>query len=284
MTLRNLDTAALTLGFLSIGAQAEPIEVLRAAAGAGFGAAGLRISGRAPGDAWPSVPTPGALDRVRETAQELRVRISSISGYYISDKTRIEHLLCNVEAARRVGAPLIAQGCFEPDPRRAASLLRDYAQAAQDAGIRIAIEFMPMSSLRSITDVQRIVSASGSGNVGLLIDALHLARSGAGGDDVRQLDPASIYVVQLCDAAAALPQGTSLFDEAMSGRMYPGDGGLELAALLEALPAEVEIELETPVTADSGLPAAEKARKAAAKASAFFSRLAPPALAGRGSA
>lgn len=113
----------------------------------------------------------------RARAEALSIRISSISGYYMSEKTSLSHLLANVEAARRVGAPLISQGCFEPDPSRVAELLRDYARAADDAGVRIALEFMPMSSLKTIADAQRVIADSGARNVGLLIDSPHLARS-----------------------------------------------------------------------------------------------------------
>ena len=270
---RHRQVRELTLGFLTLGPQAAPLEVVEAAARAGFGAAGLRVSGRNPGDPWPSVDSrPGALGALAQRARELGVRISSISGYYLSVRTGPEHLLANVEAARRVGAPLIAQGCFEPDLDRAASLLHGYARAAADAGLRIALEFMPMSSLRTIADAQRLIADSRARNVGLLVDALHLVRSGARPADLGRVDPGSFYLAQLCDAPAERAAGVSLFDEAMSGRLYVGDGGLDLAGLVDALPAALELELETPVTADADLPGPERARKAAAKAQAFFDR------------
>ena len=247
--------------------------MLEAAAGAGFGAAGLRVSGRNPGDPWPSVDgRPGALQIVAQRARELGVRISSISGYYLSERTGPEHLQANVDAARRVGAPLIAQGCFEPDLDRAASLLHGYARAAADAGLRIALEFMPMSSLKTIADAQRVIADSRARNVGLLVDALHLVRSGAQPAELAHVDPESIHLAQLCDAPAGRVDGVSLFDEAMSGRLYVGDGGLDLAGLVDALPANLELELETPVTADFELRGVERAQRAAAKAQAFFDR------------
>lgn len=266
------EVRALTFGFLSLGAQAAPLDVLAAAAEASFGAAGLRISGRNPGDPWPGPGADGdGFEQLRAQAEALSVRVSSISGYYISEKTNLSHLLSNVEAARRLGAPLISQGCFEPDLARVGELLRDYARTAADAGVRIALEFMPMSTLKSIADTQRVIADSGGRNVGLLIDSLHLARSGAGVADVRALDPECIYLTQLCDAPAVRSPATTLFDEAMAGRMYLGDGGLDLRGLVAALPPDAEIELETPVVADAALPPAERARRAAKKAEAFFS-------------
>ena len=268
---RRREVRGLTLGFLSLGASAAPLDVLSAAAQAGFGAAGLRISARNPGDSWSRPNAEGdGLEQIRARAEALSIRISSISGYYVSDKTSLSHLLANVEAARRLGAPLISQGCFEPKLGRVAGLLRDYARAAADVGVRIALEFMPMSALKTIDDTRRVIAESDARNVGLLIDSLHLARSGAGASDVRALDPRSIYLTQLCDAPAVRAPTTTLFDEAMSGRLYLGDGGLDLKGLVAALPPDAEIELETPVVGDAALPGGERAKRAAEKAAAFF--------------
>jgi sugar phosphate isomerase/epimerase len=270
---RSRTTRELTLGFLTLGAQAAADDVIDAAAAAGFGAAGLRISGRHPGDAWPSVDGDAfAFERIRDRAAAAGVRVSSASGYFISPQTQLEHLMATVEAARRTGAPLILQGCFEPDLARVAMLLRDYARAAADAGVRIALEFMPMSSIKTVAQAQQVIAESGAGNVGLLVDALHFFRSGAAVQDARALDPASIYLAQLCDAPAQRPPGVSLFAEAMSGRLHVGDGGLDLAGLVDALPANTEIELETPAVAEAALAGVERARRAAHKAQAFFSR------------
>lgn len=271
MNPRNRSTHDLTLGFLTLGAQAAPLDVIAAAATAGFGAAGLRISGRTPGDAWPSVDGDAqAFERIRAAAHDADVRISSVSGYYMTPTTQAEHLLANVRAARELGTRLVCQGCFDPDRERVVAMLRDYAAAAKEADARIALEFMPMSELRTIGDALDAIERSGAGNVGLLVDSLHLARSGASASDVAALDPGRIYLTQLCDAPAAL-QG-SLYDEAMSGRMYVGDGALDLAGLVRALSPEAEVELETPVTADAALAPADRALKAASKAVSFFGR------------
>lgn len=266
-------TRELTLGFLTLGAQAAPLDVLRAAHEAGFGAAGLRISGRNPGDAWPSVDgDPQAFAHIAAEAAGRGVRVSSVSGYYLSAQAQPAHLQANVDAARAVGAPLIAQGCFDPDLERTARLLREYAAAADAVGLRIALEFMPMSTLRTLDEALQVIGRSGARNVGLLVDSLHLARSGAGAREIAALDASCIYLTQLCDAPAERAPGVTLFDEAMAGRMYVGDGGLDLAGLVAALPPGAEIELETPVMADASLPATERAARAAEKAEAFFTR------------
>lgn len=271
MNARHRRTADLTLGFLTLGAQAAPFDVIDAASEAGFGAAGPRISGRFPGDRWPSVDEdPAAFAKIRRRAADGKVRLSSISGYYISPQVRLEHLLANVQAAEAVGAPMIMQACFDGDEARVAALLRDYAAAARAIGVRIALEFMPMSGLKTLAQTLWLIEASGASNVGILIDALHLVRSGGTPADIARLDSGSVYITQLCDAPAALPSHQTLFDEAMSGRMYMGDGGLDLAGLVSVLAPDAELELETPVVAHADLPPAQRARHAALAARKFF--------------
>jgi len=265
-------TSQLTLGFLTIDAYAAPLDVVIASAANGYGACGLRVSGRNAGDSWPSVDNnPSAFSSIRHVAAQKGIRISSISGFYITPQTTLAHMLENVRAARELGVHLICQGCFEADHNRVAALLKDYADAAGEAGIRIAIEFMPMSELKTLNQTLEMVDRAGVSNVGLLIDSLHLARSGSHAADVAALDPKTIYLTQLCDGPAKLATDSTLFDEAMTGRMYLGDGRLELADLVRALPSDAEIELETPVVADTGLTSVERASRAANAAQRFFS-------------
>jgi len=270
MNPRHRRPEQLTLGFLTLGAAPAPMDVIDAAAKAGFAAAGLRISGRHPGDPWPSVDgDPLAFETLRAHAQACGVRLSSASGFYITPATQAAHLRANVEAARRLGAPLIVQGCFDQDLGRVAALLPDYAQAARAAGIRIGIEFLPMRAVRNLAMALDLIAAAGQpDDIGLVIDTLHLARSGGAAATLRGLDPARVCLVQICDAPAQA--ASSLFDEAMTGRLYPGDGELALASFLAALPADCEVECETPVAADAALALAERARRSAAKAAAFF--------------
>jgi len=273
MNARHRTTSQLTLGFLTLGAAPDPLEVVAAAADAGFAAAGLRLSGRHPGEPWPSVDgDPHAFERIRDAAAVRGLRVSSASGYYITPQSQPEHLRANVEAARRVGARLVVQGCFDPDLARVTRLLAGYADAAADAGVRIGLELMPMSELKNLPAALRLIADAGRSNIGLVIDTLHVARAGATAGDLRRLDPRLVYLAQICDAPAQLAPGTSLYDEAMTGRLYPGDGGLDLAGYVQALDADLEIECETPVVRDAGLPLAQRARRTAAAAAAFFGR------------
>ena len=101
-----------------------------------------------------------------------------------------------------------------------------------------------------------------SNHEGVLIDALHYARTGATAADLAALDPRMLGYVQLCDAPAKSPPADRLRTEAREDRLFPGEGDLPLAELLAELPAATAISVEAPHRLHAGLAPTERARLA----------------------
>jgi sugar phosphate isomerase/epimerase len=72
---------------------------------------------------------------------------------------------------------------------------------------------------------------------GILIDNLHLSRSGGSVAQLAALDPARFPYLQIADAPAQVPtEPMALLDEAINGRLLPGQGALPIDELLAAVP------------------------------------------------
>ena len=115
----------------------------------------------------------------------------------------------------------------------------------------------------------------GRDEISLLIDTMHVARSGAGPDDLRALPAERIGHVQLCDVPLRSTREYHYAEEAMYHRMVPGEGELPLAEMLAALPPDRVVGLEVPMRsrAEAGvsaydriLPCVESARALLAQA------------------
>ena len=122
-------------------------------------------------------------------------------------------------------------------------------------------------AIRSLGDAVDIVRAAGEPNIGLIVDALHLARSGGTSADVAAIPRSLISHAQLCDARAVA--AVSPAEEARGDRLLPGEGSLPLRDLLGALPADVPLALEIPVQALAPLPVVDRIRRAAASLGAL---------------
>lgn len=111
------------------------------------------------------------------------------------------------------------------------------------------------------------MKACGQSNAGILVDALHLERSGGTVAAIGKVHPKRIVLAQLCDAKKrrTAPSMEDLITEARTERLAPGDGDLQLFDFLDALPDEVEIEYEVPRPEEVRLPLEARAKIAADK-------------------
>jgi sugar phosphate isomerase/epimerase len=98
---------------------------------------------------------------------------------------------------------------------------------------------------------------------GLVVDVLHLYRSGGSAAELAAVDPATVSLVQLCDAPRQAPPAARLREEALTDRRYPGEGELPLADVLAAVPPGAQLSIEAPVARDAGRSPAERAAAAA---------------------
>jgi sugar phosphate isomerase/epimerase len=134
---------------------------------------------------------------------------------------------------------------------------------SQPQGVRVMLEFIPYSHIRSLAQAVALLADVGPANAGVLVDALHLSRSGGSPADLAQYDPALFSYMHLCDAPAIPPGPEGVRPEAREGRLYPEEGGLWLADFIRAFPKDTPIAIEAPTARRAGLPPAERASLAA---------------------
>lgn len=262
----------LTLGFLNC-AEVDPLALVDVAADAEFDSVGLRITGRRLSDAFrPIVSDARALAEIRDRARDRGVRISNISAYHFYPEVGREHLEPLVDATAAIGAEMILVSCYDADHARFVDKLGWLSDVAAARGIRLFLEFVPFGLAKSLPVALDIVRRVAKPNFGMIVDPLHLARSGGVPRDMRSVPADRIFFAQLCDAHRTTPQGMDLPTEARTGRLDPGEGALPMGELLDELPKDLELECEFPTVANLRLPPLERARDIRAAALRFLDR------------
>ena len=254
-------TGIRTLGYLTL--DTAPVPTIEAAAAAGFKSVGIRITGRRLRDPYTQViGNRQAIAAIRERVKDTGISLSNISAYHLYPDVGIDDMKRVIETVVELGAGIMVANSYDPDEQSYVDRLHRYAELGASGGVRVAVEFMRYSAVKTIGDASRVVKKVGAANVGILIDSLHLARSGGSPADIRKLDPATIVFAQLCDGKylPGEPTEDELRYEARNGRLYPGDGCLPLREFLAALPAETEIEYEVPRQDLGALTLAERAK------------------------
>jgi sugar phosphate isomerase/epimerase len=114
-----------------------------------------------------------------------------------------------------------APGPFVGTVPEAIANLRVAGDIAAEFGLKLAIEFNSQHPVLNNMSVQReIVSGAGKTNVGLLLDAYHLARSGAPGASFADVPGEDIFCFQYSDLSPAPVTGVAR----PTDRLAPGKG------------------------------------------------------------
>ncbi len=143
-----------------------------------------------------------------------------------------------IDAAIDVGARHVLVASRLDDHQLVADRFGALCDRAATAGVSVVLEFLPIFGIRNLGDALGVVQAVARPNAGVLVDTLHLARSGGSPDDLARMPRGLLPYIQVADAPASLADGSfgGLVDEALHGRLLLGDGGLPLRDVLAAVP------------------------------------------------
>jgi sugar phosphate isomerase/epimerase len=175
-----------------------------------------------------------------------------------------------------LGARRICALTLDPDRPRSLDQLGAIAEMVAERGGETVVEFVPETPVPDLPAALELVGQLGRPDVKLLIDTMHLLRSGSTPADLAAVDPGKIGYVQLCDSLKTLRFDTYT-EEATHERMVPGTGELPLLETLKAVPRDVHVGLEAPMlrAAQAGVgpyerlkPWVEAARRMLAEAEA----------------
>jgi sugar phosphate isomerase/epimerase len=215
-----------------------PDRVAEAAGRAGFPMTGFTIE---PGN-W----TADTAKRVRQRVEAWELVVLDVEVVWIAAGGQLQdHHRVIVEAGAELGARNLLVVSSEPDRGRNAAALHQLCEWAAPAGMRVALEFLMLTEVRSLREALAVVSACDHPAAAVLVDALHLARAGAVPADVAEVPRHLLPYAQFCDGLASCADDQQHYlEDAVDLRSAPGEGELPLGQLLAALPTGCPLSLE----------------------------------------
>ncbi len=240
----------IALAALSVLELSSP-ELVACAAQAGFSHVGIRLV--------PATPTEARYDIVGDTPllRELEARLAG-TGVKVLDAEifRLKpetSVVADYEAAiataARLGARELLVAGNDPDEARLTASFAAFCELAARYGLGAVIEFMPWTDAKDLIQAARIVERSGQTNAGVLIDPFHFSRSRSRMEDIAAIPVSRLRYLQFCDVPAEIPATMDeILAQARAERLPPGEGGLDLLGLLRALPSNIPVSVEVPMT------------------------------------
>jgi sugar phosphate isomerase/epimerase len=229
----------------------SPPALVAEAARAGFASVGLRVVPATVGG--PAYPTRVGTEAHRALKQILAaegVRASDIEFIQLTPEIDVQAFAGVFEAATDLGAVSVTVSGDDHDHARLTAHFAELCDIAHPFGLRVDLEFMRWRAIGTLPQALAIVREAGKSNGAILVDALHLTRSGGKAADLIAIPDAWLRAAQICDAGAEVPATeAAIIAEAREGRLPPGEGALPLSDLLEALPADASLSVEMPMPA-----------------------------------
>lgn len=227
----------------------SPPELAKEAASAGFAAIGLRVHpAMAGGVAYPLRTGSRAQRELRTILASEGLRLNEIEFIQLTPGLDIPSFAPMLEAGAELGAVAVTVSGDDADRARLTASFGALCDLAGEFGLRVDLEFMRWRVVGTLAQAEAIVRQAGRSNGAVLVDALHLSRSGGAPRDLADLPRDVLRAAQLCDAAATQPvTDADTIAEAREGRLPPGEGALPLVALLQALPTDAALSVELPI-------------------------------------
>lgn len=202
--------------------------------------------------------------QVKERLRVTGMKVANIEVFPMLPDLDVASYRPALELGCEIGARGVTVLLYDAQESRLIDNLSRMCEMASEAGLKVGIEFMPLApGWATIQDAATLIARINKPNLGLVVDILHLIRSGGSPADVAATDPKLIFSAQLCDSANT-EKTLDYIEEATANRLAPGQGRLPIQRFLQALPAGTPLELEVP-TAGSA-PARERVQAITAAA------------------
>lgn len=180
-------------------------------------------------------------DDVLDMIKKSGVKISVLGVEYgwlfatgAESKRIFEDLHVSCRNAVALGCPQLmsAPGPYTGSLKDAVGHLRTAADIVGEYGLKLSIEFNSQhANLNSVETQRDLVTAAGKDNVGLLLDAYHLARSGRPGRGFEDVPGADIWHFQYSDLSPNPVTGV----KRPTDRLMPGKGVIQWREIFQLL-------------------------------------------------
>jgi sugar phosphate isomerase/epimerase len=219
--------------------ESGPLETIHAAAYAGFDAVGLWVE--------PHLWTAQLIREAKRALFDSGMQLLDVEVVWIKAQSDMSaHKRC-IDIGIELGAQNVLCVSSDPDMGATAARLAELCVHAEPGGMRVALDFGIFTEVKTIGMALAVLDAVAHPLRALLIDPIHVDRSGATVADIAALPPAILPYAQFCDAPAERPDPgnfDAVIADAVDRRVQLGEGRLPLRDMLHALPADIPLAIE----------------------------------------
>ena len=227
----------------------SPVEQIRIAAEAGYDSVSLRpIPMFLPNEPlFQFDKDPTLFNAIKRALSEHNMKLMDIELARVREDLKVEDYESAFAAAAELGATDVLSSVWTDNKAFTLENFGNICDLAAKYGLRVNLEFVTFSSTPGLEGALEILNTVNRPNAYLAVDTLHAHRSGVTAAAMAKVDPSLFGFIHVCDAPKAIPSldDPEMIGVAREGRLYPGEGGIDLKGMLLAMP-ENDISIELP--------------------------------------
>jgi sugar phosphate isomerase/epimerase len=243
MPIRKFSLAHLTI------LEAPPPVLIRIAARAGYDFVGLRLIPLGLPGEMASAPHEDAGMRrdIKAALTDTGIQVLDIELARIVEAPGPDSYLPALEFAAELGAKHVLSSVWMHDRQQVIERFARLCEVAKPLGLTVNLEFVSSTDWDTLEGALDIVTHCGHSNVGIMIDTLHFHRGRIPIEQLDRVPAAWAHFAHVCDDRHDVP---TAIDEARrtmrEERLYPGEGAIDIAAIVGRLPLSIICAIELP--------------------------------------
>ncbi len=225
-----------------------PPEMTYVAARAGYDFVSLRIiQFGLPGEEnYALAENPAMLRQTKRALDATGLKVHDIELARIYDDMHPTRYLPAMEVAAELGARAVLSSIWTDNRDYAMEKFAEVCDLAKPFGLTVDLEYVPIAGVRTLAEAVDVLKTIQRPNAGLMIDTHHFHRAGDRVEDLEGLPPEWFHFAHLCDVPKEPPANHEDMTRIMrEGRAYVGEGGADIAGILNRLP-EMVYSIELP--------------------------------------
>lgn len=233
----------------------DPVSQIRIAKEAGYDSVSLRtIPMHLPGEP-EFLPDKDSelFEAIKKALKEYDMPLMDIELARVRKDLDINEYRSAFETAAKLGATDVLGSIWTRDKAWYTDTAGKVADMAKEFGLCYNIEFLPWAGVRNLQEDITLIDDLGRDNVFIMVDTLHAGRAGVTAAELARTPAKYFHFIHLCDGPAG-PDGDPVLDNikdelmlftAREGRLYPGEGVMDIAGMVKAMP-EIPLSIELP--------------------------------------
>lgn len=226
----------------------NPVDQIKIAAEAGYDFVSLRpIPMHLPNEPlFQFDQNKNLFNEVRKALSERNIKLMDIELARVREDLKVEDYESAFAAAAELGATDVLSSIWTKDKNFYYREFEKICDLADKYSLKVNLEFVTFAGVTNLDEALDVLNTVNRPNAYLMVDTLHAHRSRVSADDLAKVDRSKFGFIHLCDGPGAIPalDDPSMTGVAREGRLYPGEGEIDLKGMLLAMPQNpISIEL-----------------------------------------